>query len=119
MAAVAAVLFAITALGGIYLASLHFQGKALPMGIALLHGLLAASGLGLLVASALQVPYGMPVMIGWSIGLFVVAALGGVVLFSFHLRGKRLPSPLVLVHGLVAASGYVVFLLFLSGQAPR
>ena len=42
----AAIVFAIAALGGATLATLHFRGRTpLPMPLALLHGLLAASGL--------------------------------------------------------------------------
>jgi hypothetical protein len=45
------------------------------------------------------------------IALFVIAALGGFVLLSFHLRGKPLPTGLAVVHGLVAAVALVLLIV--------
>ncbi len=90
------------------MAILHFQGKKIPLGVAVVHGILGAAGLLLLAqvvmggGSAYQLP----------LILFVVAALGGFVLFANHLRGKPLPTPLIVIHGLVAV---IAFLLLLKG----
>jgi len=46
-----------------------------------------------------------------SLGLFVVAALGGFALFSFHLRRQPLPTPVVFIHGLVAVVAFVLLLV--------
>jgi hypothetical protein len=108
MEVAAAVLFGIAAAGGLVLATLHFQGKPLPMGLALVHGALAATGLTLFIASAVRSPSDLPPLQAWSLGLFIVAALGGLTLFSFHLRGRLLPSALVVVHGLAAATAFVL-----------
>lgn len=43
--------------------------------------------------------------------LFLLVAIGGFTLLSFHLRKKSLPIPLILVHGGVAV---VAFLMLLS-----
>ena len=51
-------------------------------------------------------------LVAWALGLFVVAALGGFFLVSYHLRGQRLPSPVVVIHALVAVAA---FLLLLAG----
>lgn len=112
MLTIAAVLFAVAALGGITLATLHLRQKGLPMALAVLHGLLAATGLVLLIV----------VVVGGSVGnllitslvLFVLAALGGFGLFSFHLRRLRLPTPVVFIHGLVAVVGFVLLLVRLA-----
>lgn len=42
---------------------------------------------------------------------YVIAALGGFTLFSFHLRNKPLPSAFVAVHGLVALTALVLLLV--------
>jgi len=42
---------------------------------------------------------------------FVIAALGGFYLFSFHLRRQALPIPVVIIHGLVAVISFVVLLV--------
>jgi hypothetical protein len=109
----AAILFAIAALGGATLATLHFRGRApLPMPLALLHGLLAASGLVLLVAAALTQP-GFGTLAVASLVIFALAALGGFYLFSHHLRGRPLPSTVVLIHGGAAVVAFLLLLAYL------
>jgi len=49
--------------------------------------------------------------------LFVVAALGGFGLLSFHLRGKPLPGALAIIHGLVAAVALVLLIFFAVSHA--
>ena len=109
----AAIVFAIAAVGGATLATLHFRGRTPPpMPLALLHGLLAASGLVLMIAAALTQP-GLRGLALASLVIFAVAALGGFYLFSFHLRGKPLPSPVVLIHGSAAVVAFLLLLGFL------
>lgn len=111
MLIVAAVLFAIAAVGGLTMAYIHFKRDRNPPGaLAALHGILAATALLILIWSVVQL--GASTSVGWALGLFVVAALGGFFLVSFHLRKKRLPSPVVVIHALVAV---VAFLLLLVG----
>lgn len=107
----ALVLFAIAAAGGLLLAYLRIADKPLPMPLALLHGALAAAGL---IALALGALGGGAAQARAALGLFVVAALGGFALFSFHVRKKPLPIAVVAVHGLVAV---VAFLLLLASAA--
>jgi hypothetical protein len=47
-------------------------------------------------------------------GVFVVAALGGFALFSFHVRKQQLPLAVVVLHGLLAV---VAFVILLAGVA--
>jgi hypothetical protein len=108
---IAVVLFALSALGGLTLAILHFRGKNRPWPLAILHGLLAATSLALLLVPLFMGSVQASAGLKWAAGLFVVAALGGFVLFAHHLQGKRLPSLVVVVHGAVAV---VAFLTLLS-----
>jgi hypothetical protein len=113
-----AVLFAIAALGGATLATLHFRGRTpLPMPLALLHGLLAASGLVLLIVAALTVPafggLGLAALV-----IFLIAALGGFYLFAHHLRGRPLPSAVVLIHGSAAVIAFLLLLGFIFSVQP-
>src|ERR1044071_5279308 len=101
-------LFAVAALGGLTLAGLHFMGKPLPTPLALLHGLLAASGLVTLGYAVLK--EGAAGRAPLALGLFLAAALGGFFLFSYHLRGRRLPSPVVVIHALVAVTAFGLLL---------
>ncbi|MEO8876837.1 MAG: hypothetical protein ABI461_14685 [Polyangiaceae bacterium] len=108
------VLFAIAALGGAFLAALRFQKKELPFPVAILHGLLAASGLvALLLAVVNGTATGSAKI---ALGLFVVAALGGFFLFSLHLRKRELPIPVVLVHAVVAVVAFAILVIGVLGM---
>ena len=80
------------------------------MPLALLHGLLAANGSVLLIAAALTQP-GFGTLAVASLVIFALAALGGFYLFSHHLRGRPLPSTVVLIDG---GAAVVAFLLLLG-----
>jgi hypothetical protein len=111
---IATVLFAIAALGGAFLAALRFQKKDLPFPVAILHGLLAASGL---VALLLAVMNGSATGAGKiALGLFVVAALGGFFLFSLYLRKRELPIPVVLIHAIVALVAFAILVIGVLGM---
>ena len=106
---IALVLFGLAATGGLLLAYLRFSEKPIPLQLALGHGAIAAAGL---VALLLAVTgSGAPSQARIALIMFVVAALGGFGLFSFHLRKKALPIGVVVVHGLVAVAAFVVLLL--------
>ena len=112
---VAAILFAIAAIIGIAIAFIRLSGRDLPpMGLAILHGLFAASGLVALTIIAVA-----PGAAQWariSLGIFVVAALGGFLLFSFHLRRRALPVPIIGIHGFIAVIAFVLLLLAIFGR---
>jgi hypothetical protein len=115
MLKLAALLFAAAALGGLTMAFIHFKkNRNPPAGLAILHGTLGASALVILLFYVVQTGMATPVL-NWALILFVLAALGGFFLVSFHLRGKRLPSPVLVIHALVAV---VAFLLLLSALLP-
>ena len=107
----AVVLLAITALGGLLMAGIRFSGRPHPPTIiTMLHGLLAASGLTLLLYPAFTV--GLPGTAWTGLVLLLVAVLGGLVLnLRYHWLQVALPIWLVLVHAAVAALGLVVVAL--------
>jgi hypothetical protein len=106
---IAIALFAIAAVGGVAMALLHFRGRTPPRpALAAIHGVFAASGLIVLLLAVMQL--GASGGAGIALGLFLVAALGGFALLTFHLRGRALPSGLVAGHGLLAVAGFVVLL---------
>ena len=112
----AIVVLAVAAVGGITLAVLRLRGAPYPpTWMALGHGAVAATGLGLLIYAA-AVP-GIPLLGQISLGIFALAALGGgTLLLGFHLRGKPLPIPLVIGHGLTAATALVLLLIAQFGS---
>ena len=105
MLTIAAILFGIAALGGVVLALMNER----PMILAIIHGLVAATSLVLLIIGVLQGGAGtLPAV---ALILFVVAALGGFVLFASHLRGRNLPKGLIYVHGLLAVIAEVLLII--------
>jgi hypothetical protein len=61
---------------------------------------------------------GIPQLAQIALGVFVLAALGGAVLFfGFHMKEQALPIPFVIGHGLIAVIGYVLLLVSLYGAA--
>jgi hypothetical protein len=103
----AVILLGLTAAGGVTLATIRFGGRRNPPSwLAMLHGLLASSGLTLLVYAGFAA--GMPAGAWLGLAMLGVAALGGLVLnLRYHWKDKELATWLVLVHGAVAAVGFV------------
>ena len=104
----AIVLLAITALGGLLMAGMRLSGRPRPpSSIAMVHGLLAGSGLTLILYAGFT--SGMPGG-GWGgLVLLVLAALGGLVLnLRYHSEQRELPIGLMLGHAGLAVIGFVV-----------
>ncbi len=109
MTQLAVVLIAFAALIGITMAVQHVRGRTPPSpALAILHGLLAVSGVVALLLYLWDAGFGG--ILAWSFGLFVVAALGGLYLVSHHMRQKPLPGAVILVHGLLAAIAFLILL---------
>ena len=104
----ATILFLVSALGGVVMAGMRFSGKPHPpIGLAMLHGLLAAAGLTLLLYGAVFV--GLPSLADGAAVLFVVAAAGGVALnLGYHWKNQPLPKGLMVGHALVAVLGFLL-----------
>lgn len=113
----ATILLAITALGGLLMAGIRFGRKHNPPAwLAMLHGLLAASGLTLLAYAVCTMP--VPPMATLALALFVLAAAGGAVMsLAYKWRQRLLPAWLVVVHAIAAVTGFVLLLLAAFGTA--
>jgi hypothetical protein len=105
---IAAILFALGALGGLFMAVRSFKGQSIPVPVAILHGLFGATGLVLLLVAVLTGMGGTTAQI--ALGVLLVAALGGFYLLSFHLRKERHPKAVIVVHALVAVVGFLTLL---------
>jgi hypothetical protein len=100
--------FALAAIFGMILLSFILRNKETPKGMAIVHGLLAATGLVLTIYYAVKNKPG-PVE---SALLFTIAALGGFIVFARDISNKPVPKWLAVVHGLVAVTGFVFLLVF-------
>lgn len=104
------VFFAFAAIGGLILAVKAFKKESLPMPLSLLHGGLAAAGLVMLIFGVAATAEPGNALI--ALIIIVAAALGGFVLFSFHLRKKEHPKTLILIHGGAAVIAFVLLLFW-------
>ncbi len=106
-------LFAVAAVGGLTLVTMKFTGKGMPLPLALAHGVFAAAGLVALIVRILE--NGGNVLMNVSLVLFLAVALGGFILLTLHLKGRRQPAILIAAHALGAVASFIVLLVAVSG----
>lgn len=101
----ASILLLLTAAGGLLMAWLRLAHKVNPPNwLAMAHGLLAASGLTLLIYAALTDGIAGRALTG--LILLLVAAAGGVVMnLAYHVAGTLLPKWLLYLHIALAGAG--------------
>lgn len=104
----AVTVFALAALGGVFLAAQVLRDRFAPWAVSLIHAALGALGLILLIAALAQGGVAQAVWIGFVI--LLVAALGGFFLASFHLRKRLPPKAVVMIHAGAAAVGFLTVL---------
>jgi hypothetical protein len=115
MLLIAICLFAGAALAGLFMAFGILTNRANPpLMVALLHGGAGAAGLVTLMLAVLAADeFGGP---GLALTILGLNALVGFVLFSFHLRKRPWPKPVVLIHGGAAVTGFVILLVAFFGR---
>ena len=87
----ATILFTLAAIGGLLMATIRFSTKHNPPAwLAMLHGLLAASGLTLLAYAVCTLP--VSPLATLALVLFVLAATGGAVSIAGPIASITLPS---------------------------
>lgn len=104
----AIIILAITAIGGLLMATKVLSGRQAPWFLSIVHALLGATGLILLVIAAVESDWSG--RLSASLALLVIAALGGFYLASQHFRGNVSPKGIVLIHAGVAAIGFLSLL---------
>jgi len=105
-------LFALAAVGGAVLAYTRIVKKDVNLPIAIVHGILAATALVLLI---IAVTHTGGTGLTAALVVFLIAAIGGFTLLSFHLRMRPMPVPLVLIHGGVAVTAFIILLITVLG----
>ncbi|MCC6916325.1 hypothetical protein [Nitrosomonas sp.] len=101
-------IFAIAAVGGVFLASKVLTGKLAPWAVSIVHALLGAAGLVTLILTVMQDSGNSRLTA--ALGLLVVAALGGFYLASVHAKGNVAPKGVVIIHAGVAVAGFLTLL---------
>jgi hypothetical protein len=107
----ATVLFGLAAAGGVLMLLIRLRGAPRPPSlIAMVHGLVAASGLTLLIYFGATTS--IPSLAKAATAVFLVAALGGLWLnVRFHSNMLPLPVAGILGHAAVAVTGFVLLVL--------
>lgn len=103
--------FVLAALGGLYMFTYVAQDRQPPKPVAVLHGLGALTGVGLLVFYIVG-PGPDPIS---ALVMFIMAALAGLSLAFRHFNGSSLPVWAATGHGLLAVSGLAFLLLHALG----
>ena len=111
---IAAIVFAIAAIGGLVLAKNLFSDKLPPWIISLVHAALGATGLVLLIFAVFQ--GNTASRLTAALGILIVAALGGFFLASFHIRKVIAPKSIVIIHAGVAVVGFLTLLSLVLGM---
>jgi|SaaInl4_135m_RNA_FD_contig_21_3536167_length_632_multi_4_in_0_out_0_1 hypothetical protein len=104
----ALIIFAIVAVGGLFLASKTLRGELAPWSVGIIHAVLAIAGFGVIIMAVLAGEGGNLLKAVVVLGL--ITAVLGLYLGSFHAR--KLPAPMggVLAHGSIAIVCYLVLI---------
>ncbi len=103
-------LFALVMLAGLGLAFMERRGRAPPLRVSVSHGGLGVAAILFLLMQAMDHPGNYPLNI--SIVVFILTAVGGLLLLAFRASRQRLPFAVVLLH---AGFAVTAFLLLLAG----
>ncbi len=102
----ALIVFGVAALGGVILASKVLRGKTAPWALSVTHALLGATGIIILLVAAAS--HEWPAQLAAALGIFVVAAIGGSYLASFHWRRIPTPKAVVVIHAGLAVTAFII-----------
>jgi len=58
-------------------------------------------------------------MISAAIGFFALAAILGMILLSFVIKGKHTPKAIVFSHGPLAIIGVILLIIYSAGHNPK
>lgn len=98
--------FILVMAGGAALAVLEHRGRVLPLRLSVWHGLLGLAAIVLLVMQAVAHPGNSPVNV--AVVIFMLTALGGLLLFAFRASKQRLPLAVVLLHAGFAVAALIL-----------
>lgn len=103
------ILFAVAAIFGLILITSLLKKKEIPKLTAVIHGLVAATALVILIIFSVNSAGASPTL---SVVLFIIAAIGGIILFARDLGKKPGPAWLALIHAGVAVISFLILLVF-------
>jgi NAD/NADP transhydrogenase beta subunit len=104
--------FCLAASLGLYLISRVFRGLPRKNSVMMVHGLFAASGMGLLIYHSAfeptkEVPYA-------SLFFFVIAIFGGVLMVMWDkIMNRKMPKIFAVLHGSAALTAIILFVIYM------
>ena len=105
-------LFVLAAAAGVTILINWLKKQNAPPAVVYTHGLLAVSGLLVLLYYAFTHPTAYPKL---SIILFIVTALGGIYMFATTAPDKAKPIPIAGLHALLAVVSLITLLVYVFG----
>lgn len=102
------IFFASGATLGVWMLINLLKGHHIPKALTIIHGTLVVTGLVLLIIFNLRDPF----VANWvSVILFIMAAAGGIYILTKDIKHKKVPIPVVIIHLLVAVSGFTILII--------
>lgn len=101
-------LFVLAAVFGLIVLTAILRNKPTPKPAVFIHGGIAVIALLIVIFYIAQHGSG-PIL---SVTLFILAALGGLTLFTIDMQKKPIPKLIAIIHPLVAAAGLVALILY-------
>lgn len=102
-------LFILAAFFGLIVLVAILTNRPTPKPVVLIHGGFALTALSILIYFIVKNHGIGPIT---SLVLFVLAALGGLTLFTMDMSKKPIPKAIAIVHPLVAAAGLITLILY-------
>lgn len=106
------ILFALAAVLGLILLTKVFKEEETPKAVVYSHGAAAALALVLLIVAYLNQGDSLLMI---SLLVFIVAALGGFIMFGRDISGRTIPKWLSVVHAVAAVAGFILLLMVAFG----
>jgi len=104
-------LFIIGAIFGAIVLTAILTNKPTPKPIVFFHGAFVATALVLLLIAFFKAGH-TGKLLEFSLGFFIIAALGGFTLFFIDMQKKRIPKLLAVFHPLLAVVGLVLLITY-------
>lgn len=114
MLIMAIVLFIIAAIFGLTVLTAILKNQPTPKSYVFTHGPIAATALIIVIIYAMM-GHMHPLLIT-SIVLFILAALGGLTLFTIDMRKRPIPKFLAVLHPILAVTALVTLIIYVLQQ---
>ena len=107
----AVIFFLIAGFLGLFLLRAILEDKPTPKPVVFMHG--SVAGLALLALVTFIALGHTETLLLTDLALFVLAAMGGLTMFTLDMSGKKVPKMLAVVHPLLAISSVIILIIYI------